>query len=179
MSLFIPVLLGTTRDGRLSERAAAAVLAHGQTMPGLETQLVDPRELNLPDDGKTFRDPVYSDILARADGLFIVTPEYNHSFPPSIKRMLDSEGRELYAMKPVAIAGVSDGRWGGTRVIEALLPVLRTLDMYISARDVHFAVAPELFDSKGGLADEQVETEIAKAWDALVQKARVLQAGRS
>src|SRR5689334_836008 len=91
--LFIPVLLGTTRPKRESIKAAKLVASVGKTIEEIEIQLVDPSEYNFPFDGNDpeNKDPRYSELTKRADGFFIVTPEYNHSFPGSLKRMLDSE----------------------------------------------------------------------------------------
>jgi NAD(P)H-dependent FMN reductase len=128
----IAVLCGTKREGRKSIYAAEWVAAKGRELAGVEIVLVDPRDITLPPDGapEDGTDPKYSEITARADAFFIVTPEYNHGYPSSIKRLLDSEYGN-YNRKPVALAGVSNGPWGGTRVVETLLPVLRTLGLAV------------------------------------------------
>ena len=64
----------------------------------------------------------------RADGLVIVAPEYNHGYPGILKHALDTNLKE-YIHKPVGLCGVSAGGFGGTRVIESLLPVMRELGM--------------------------------------------------
>src|SRR5581483_10997310 len=114
--LFIPVLLGTTRPKRESLKAARLVESVGKTIKEIEVQLVDPGEYTFPFDGNDpeNKDPRYTELTARADGFFIVTPEYNHSFPGTLKRMLDSE-LENYNHKPVALAGLSDRMFGGVR----------------------------------------------------------------
>src|SRR5487761_1796542 len=124
--LTIAVLAGTTRAQRESIKAAKFVAEIGSKQPEVEIIFVDPKDYNFPGDGNDpeGKDPRYTEITAKADAFFIVTPEYNHSFPGSLKRMLDSE-LQTYNHKPVAFAGVSNGSWGGTRAIESLVPAIR------------------------------------------------------
>src|SRR5690606_42079409 len=89
----IAVILGTKREGRLSENAAKWVAEQGRQREDVEVIYVDPRDFSLPPDGapEDGTDPRYSEITAKADAFYVVTPEYNHSFPSSLKRLLDSE----------------------------------------------------------------------------------------
>jgi len=91
--LQIVVIEGTTRVKRESIHAARLVEAVGKDFDGIEVTFVDPGDFDLPGDGNDpeGKDPKYTAITAKADGFFIVTPEYNHSFPGSLKRLLDSE----------------------------------------------------------------------------------------
>lgn len=176
--LFIPVLLGTIREGRRSEAAAKYIERRLSQREDVETVLVDPRELNLPGDGSDAKDPRYSDITKRADAFFIVTPEYNHSFPSSLKRMLDSEYPN-YKHKPVAIAGVSSGPWGGIRAVESLLPTLRALGLILIQIDVLVTNSKEAFDNEGNPTNEHLETSVDTVIDELVLLAKSLQSARS
>ncbi len=177
--LFLPVLAGTTRSQRLSIHAARLVAEIGETFEDIDTGLVDPMDFDLPGDGNGpgSQDPRFSEIARRADGFFIVTPEYNHSLPGSLKRMLDSEYAN-YAHKPVAFAGVSSGPWGGVRAIEALVLTTRQMGLIPSRKDVQFPKVRELFDENGVLQDDRYRTRIASAWTELIWLARVLKAGR-
>src|SRR5436190_805064 len=120
--LYLPVLAGTTRAQRRSIWVARLVTEIGAGLPDVETELIDPQDFTFPGDGNDpeGKDARYTAITERADGFFIVTPEYNHSFPGSLKRMLDSELKN-YIHKPVAYCGVSEQQWGGVRAIEALV----------------------------------------------------------
>ena len=65
----------------------------------------------------------FANKIEKADGVIMVTPEYNGSYPASLKNVIDL----LYAAwykKPVALATVSDGAFGGTQVMMALQQVL-------------------------------------------------------
>jgi len=112
--LFLPILLGTTRRGRESENAAKWLFAKMQERQEIETQLFDVRDFDLPRDdygteiGERF--PEWRDALIRADGLVIVTPEYNHGYSGALKSVLDLLLKE-YIHKAVAFVGISAGPW--------------------------------------------------------------------
>lgn len=177
--LFVPVLVGTKREQRLSIDAARFVAEVGDSIENVETFLVDPNDFNFAGDGNDpeGKDPKYTEIVQRADAFFIVTPEYNHSFPGTLKRMLDSELR-LYIHKPVALAGVSNGQWGGVRAIESLLSPLRTMGLVTTFTDMQFPKVQELLDENGNLTKPEYRDYTLKAWTELVWMAEVLKNGR-
>ena len=177
--LCIPVLLGTTRPGRKS--ALVAQLIHSVVLEktDIESILVDPLNLNFSLDGNAASEenPHYHDITARADGFIIVTPEYNHSFPGSLKRMLDSE-YDNYAKKPALLAGVSSEMFGGARAVEALIPVLRKLGLVTLPSDLLFPNVSALFDENGSLIDDAYLARIHTAISTLTWMAQTLKWGR-
>lgn len=177
--LYIPVLAGTSREQRKSIWAARLVEEVGKTCEEIETELVDPKDFNFPGDGNDpeGKDPRYTAITERADGFFIVTPEYNHSFPGSLKRMLDSELKN-YIHKPVAFAGVSSGQWGGVRAIEALVSTVREMGLVATFTDTQFPKVQELFDEDGTLLNDSYREYAKGAWQELIWMARVLKEGR-
>jgi NAD(P)H-dependent FMN reductase len=163
----------------MSIHAARLVEAVGKRQKGVEITFVDPEDFNFPGDGNDpeGKDPRYTEITAKADGFFIVTPEYNHSFPGSLKRMLDSELKN-YIHKPVAFAGVSSQRWGGVRAIEALVSTVREMGMVATFTDVHFPMVETLFDADGGLEDPAYERYVERSYDELVWMAKTMRWGR-
>ena len=177
--LFIPVILGTPRQGRWSEHAARFV--HGQLarMPGVETELVDVRELPLPGTGagEDIKIPAFSELCMRADAFVIVAPEYNHGYPGPLKHALDTNLKE-YIHKAVGICGVSAGSFGGTRVIENLLPVMRELGLVNIFWDVNFSGVQKLFDADGNILDPAYVRRVEKFAKELIWMAKVLRAGR-
>src|ERR1700683_3282905 len=177
--LYLPVLAGTTREQRKSIFAARLVEEVGKTFEEVETELVDPKDFNFPGDGNDpeGKDPKYTDITAKVDAFFVVTPEYNHSFPGSLKRMLDSE-LEYYIHKPVAFAGCSSQRWGGVRAIEALVLTTRELGLATTFTDMHFPQVEKLFDAEGNLTDPAYRNYIAKSYQELIWMGQTLKWGR-
>ncbi len=178
----IAVLEGTTRAQRRSIMASHYVAEFGRTLPGVEIIFVDPNDFNFPGDGNDpeGKDPRYTEITARADAFFIVTPEYNHSFPGSLKRMLDSELAN-YNHKPVAFAGVSDGNWGGTRAVESLVPAIRETGLVVLAWDVFFPRVQDIFDESGTMKPEfeaRYAKNLHKLYDELIWMARLFKQAR-
>jgi NAD(P)H-dependent FMN reductase len=179
-ALSIPVLLGTPRQGRLSEHVARLMVHEASTRDDVHSQLIDVRELPLvtTDAGEQTKDPHFSDTIMHADGLIIVAPEYNHGYPGMLKHALDSNLKE-YIHKPVGLCGVSAGGFGGTRVVENLLPVMRELGLVSIFWDVNVSSAGKAFDASGELLDEALPRRIRKFLDELVWMGRVLRAGRN
>src|SRR5262245_2240948 len=177
--LFIPVIIGTVRKGRMSEPAARTVHRQVSTWPGVESALIDVATLPLATDdaGEVIRLPEFSDAMKRADAIVIVSPEYNHGYSGMLKHLLDS-CLEEYIHKAVGIVGVSAGPWGGTRVIENLLPVLRELGLVTIFWDVQFAHVRKAFDEHGELHDPAQLKRIDKFLAELVWMARTLRHGR-
>ena len=180
-NLVIAVLAGTTRVQRQSFNAAKLVAEVGRRLEGVEIILVDPEDFNFPGDGNDpeGKDPRYTEVTAKADAFFIVTPEYNHSFPGSLKRMLDSELKN-YVHKPVALAGASDGHWGGVRAVEALVNTVREMGLVVTYSDVYFPNVDKAFVD-GKLAPdlvEQYDKSITKAYSELIWMAQALKSAR-
>src|SRR5712664_1289952 len=177
--LFIPVILGTARKGRASENVAKFVFNEVQKREGVETELIDIRELAFPvdDAGEQIKDAKFSATIERADGLVIVTPEYNHGYPGLLKHVLDSNLKE-YIHKAVGICGVSAGGLGGTRVIENLLPVMRELGLVTIFWDGNFSSVQNLVDATGRLQDPVYLKRTDKFLKELVWMAKVLRYGR-
>src|ERR1044072_6238977 len=177
--LFIPVILGTARKGRASENIAKFVVEEVKKREGVESELIDIRELAFPidDAGESIKDSAFSNLMMRADGLVIVTPEYNHGYPGLLKHVLDTNLKE-YIHKAVGVCGVSAGPFGGARVIEHLLPVVRELGLVAIFEDVNFGSVGKLFDQQGNLLDENYLRRLDKFLNEMIWMARVLRHGR-
>jgi NAD(P)H-dependent FMN reductase len=176
--LFIPIVLGTARKGRRRAFAAQAVLERVRTRAGVETELIDVAAMHLPSDdaGEQIKDPVFAEKMTRADALILVTPEYNHGYPGLLKHLLDSCLKE-YIHKAVGIVGVSGGPWGGTRVVENLLPVMRELGLVTIFWNVNFTNSYRTLE-EGKLVDPSYGPRIEKFLAELVWMAKTLRYGR-
>lgn len=104
--------------------------------------------------------------LAGADGLLLVTPEYNNGIPGVFKNAIDwmsrGEGLALFAGKPVAVIGASPGGFGTTQAQTHWLPVLRTLKTrpWWDGR-LMVSRAGGLFDADGNLTDDKIRAQLA------------------
>lgn len=179
-SFFIPIILGTARAGRYSEKAARFVFDEIKKREGTETELIDVRDYRQPATDDTGESEVAKKILPaleRADGFIIVSPEYNHGYPGELKMFLDmSDGQ--YKKKPIAICGVSEGTIGGARMMEQLRNVVLDLGATPILAAVYFAKVEELFNAEGKIMDDTYHARVEKLLNELVWYAKALKAGR-
>lgn len=178
--LFIPVILGTSRQGRQSEHVARFLIEQIAARPDVETELIDIRTIPIATDdaGEPLKDPQFSALMQRADGLIIVVPEYNHGYPGLLKHILDTCLKE-YIHKAVGLCGVSAGAFGGTRVIQNLLPVMRELGLVTIFSDLNFGNVQKLFDEAGNLIDKaSYVRRLDQFMQELTWMSTVLQYGR-
>ena len=175
----IPVILGTTRKGRMSAHAARFVAHELGKREDVVTELIDISELPLPvdDAGEGVKDSRFSAAMTAADAIVIVAPEYNHSFPGLLKHVLDSCLKE-YIHKAAGVVAVSAGTFGGTRVVEHFLPVLRELGLVPIFWDVNFGNVSAVFDERGRLLDQAFVRRTDKFLQELVWMAKTLRYGR-
>src|SRR3989338_3025803 len=111
--MFIPVILGTAREGRQSEKVAALVFKEAGRV--FDTELVDVRDFRISATDNTQKSALakkLSEKAERADGFIIVSPEYNFSYPGELKMMLDMLYQQ-YEKKQVGFCVVSAGNFGG------------------------------------------------------------------
>jgi len=162
----------------MSEHAARVVHAQLATRPRVETQLLDVATIPIRTDdaGEQAKDPAFSEAMNRADALVLVAPEYNRGYPGLLKHVLDTNLHE-YIHKAVGVVGVSSGIFGGARVIENLLPVLRELGLVTIFWDVNFNNVRARFDEDGVLVDDSF-LSIDKFLDELIWMAETLRHGR-
>lgn len=157
------VVIASTREGRFGPTVARWFMNAAASRDDLELDLVDLVDADLPtaytrDISPTTRQ--FVDRIRNADAVVIVTPEYNHSFPASIKQAIDLSG-PAWARKPVAFVSYG-GLSGGLRAVEALRVVLAEVRATTVRDTVSFHQFP--FD-EAGVPDDPVAT--AKAAEAL------------
>src|SRR5438045_7524378 len=172
--VFLPVVIGTPRQGRLTEPAAKFVFGEVSKRSDIKTEMIDIRKIpiRMDDAGEALKDSQFCATVQRADGLIIVAPEYNHSFPGLLKHVLDTNLKE-YIHKAVGVCGVSAGPFGGARMIQSLLPVLRELGLVIIFSDVYFGTAGKLFDpATGEMKDPAYSGRVDEILNELLCRAR-------
>jgi chromate reductase len=122
---------------------------------------------------------VLKDAIADADGLLLVTPEYNNSIPGVFKNAIDwlsrpdSDIKRVFGGRPVAVIGASPGGFGTILSQEAWLPVLRTLraDFWAGGR-LMVSRASTVFNQDGTLADQKIEEQLRKYLEGFTAYAR-------
>jgi NAD(P)H-dependent FMN reductase len=113
-----------------------------------------------------------------ADAFVVVTPEYNHGYPASLKQAIDLP-REQWQAKPVAFVSYG-GIGGGLRAVEQLRQVFAELHAYTIRDTVSFHNYGELFDRSGQLIDPSGPNAGAKVLlDRLTWWASALRSARN
>jgi NAD(P)H-dependent FMN reductase len=159
----IAVIISTTRAGRFADKPAHWVQQRLVSTDGVEVDLIDLREhllphFDVPAPARTQRDyPIpeaarFGGRIDRADGFIILTAEYNHGYPATLKNAMDHTFVE-WRRKPVAFVGW--GGVGGARAIEQLRMVTVEFEMAPLRHAVHILpdlmvaarAAPEPFDA--------------------------------
>jgi NAD(P)H-dependent FMN reductase len=191
MMSVISVIVGSTREGRFSEKPAHWILRHLQSRDGVKGQLLDLRDFPMPffDEPVTpatpGRPPYDNDVVQRwaaavgaSDGYVFVTPEYNFGPPAVLKNAIDWVYSE-WRRKPVSF--VSWGSTAGSRAVQQLREIVVELQLAPLRASVHIPVSTlwahfQAGDVEAGLAelDAAANTMI----DDLLWWTTVLAAGR-
>ena len=173
--LNIPIILGTNRQGRQSEKVAKAIEVYIKENSLCETHIIDVRDFDLPNDdyGPSLKEkfPEFVESIEKADGFVVISPEYNHSFSGSLKSLMDICYDE-YNNKAVGIVGVSQGAFGGARAIESLQTYLKALGLKMTKKDLAVTNATEELG-------ENFSERVRGFLDELLPLAKVLQVLRS
>lgn len=153
--LKIIVICGSIREERMSIYPAKLIVEELKKMD-VDAELVDLKKLKLPlYDGKSHNKNV--DIWLKknkdADGLVIVTPEYNNTFSSAIKNAIEYLDDEI-EFKPVGLVGVSSGNFGGIRALMQLSPILRDFNAIDIPAQLYFPKVNELFNKNGKINDD-------------------------
>lgn len=150
----VAVIIGSSRQGRFGPTVARWFIARAGARADVVLDVLDVAELGLSVVHPAHRGPqeqAYAARLERADAFVIVTPEYNHGYPASLKHAIDLAKLE-WSAKPVAF--VSYGAVaGGLRAVEQLRQVFAELHCATIRDTVSFHDAWELFDEDGQLAE--------------------------
>ena len=123
----VPVLIGTRRIGRRSERVARFVLNGLALRDGIEASLIDLADVEVPllrgrpDESASPPEnfPAFQDKIAESHGLVIVPPEYKGGYPGTLKNAFDHLKAGIFRRKAIGIVTVSSGNLGGVSCLRA------------------------------------------------------------
>ncbi len=158
------IILGTTRQGRHTEKLAKWALDKASKMPDIEAELLDLKDYPMP----FFEEPAsprfnpdrnpnsvakkWLNKLLEKDAFIVVTPEYNHSIPGVLKNALDYLDWQV-SKKPFAI--ISHGSAGGARAAGHLKHIISEIRGVVISTNVTLTMrVSEIFDENGTLAEE-------------------------
>ena len=157
------IILGSSRQGRKGEVVANWVKNQVGQDGRFEIDFVDTQILNLPffneplspfgmrDAGQDYTHPegkAWAQRVAQADGVILITPEYNHGYPGVLKNTLDWVGPE-WVDKPVAFVSYSYRLTGGALAVEQLRSVVTELGLIQVANAIHIPRVSEAFKPDG------------------------------
>lgn len=182
LQLYIPIILGSTRRGRQSDKPARWIERRLRDTGRCEVELLDLAVFDFPimEERLTMRDDPppraqeFSDKLRRADAIVIVTPEYNSGYPGVLKNTLDYFYTEYYR-KPFGVVTVSGGGFGGITCFQSLLTVLQKVRGIVPAH-LPVSTVQKTFDPEGNLADPSYEKRATVFIDELLWYAEALKA---
>ena len=184
----IGIVIGSTREGRFSERAAAWFHKIAARRVDLSFEIIDLRDYPMP----FFDEPAspawmapknqvaerWATKLAELDGIVFVTPEYNHGYSAVLKNALDYAFQQ-FNRKPAAFVGY--GGVGAARAIEQLRMVAVELQMAPIPKSVNIGMTEFLGVWQQGkdFADfPHLEQAATALLDDLSWWSRTLQSGR-
>jgi NAD(P)H-dependent FMN reductase len=184
----LAVIVGSVREGRFGPTVANWFVGQARRREDLDVNVIDLAEVPLPMVLPEFGSApspeaaraleILTPQLAAADAFVVVTPEYNHSFPASLKNVIDWHGRQWHA-KPVGFVSYG-GLSGGLRAVEQLRLVFAELHA-VGIRDtVSLHGAWSQFDEEGAPTSPEGCNGAAKIMlDQLTWWTRTLSEGRA
>jgi len=173
------VIPGSWRTG--SYNAALARAAVASAPAGCEARLTSIRDIPLYDGdveaaGVPLPVQALKEAVVAADGVLLVTPEYNNSIPGTFKNAIDwlsrppQDAARIFRNRPFGLIGATPGM-GGTRLSQAAwLPVLRTLGTQLwTGTPLYVAGAGKVFDAEGTLIDSKVKELLTRYMQGLTE----------
>jgi len=184
--LYIPIILGGTHRIRRSVMVAQYVIERFRRMPGVETELHDVLEPDLPSRGDrprvrreiSARLPELGVALQRADGIVVVTPEEKDGYPGALKAALDDLLPE-YRRKPFGFVTVSSGGFGGVYCLAQLRLITLGMGAFPIPASLPISRVEEAFDEEGRLLEPAIERRTRAFVDEMVWYAEAISARRA
>jgi NAD(P)H-dependent FMN reductase len=178
----IVILSGTNRPGSNTRKVAARLEAIYRAL-GVEFQLLDlaemPPEIFSPASyaAKPAGFAKFTDAILAADGLVVVTPEYNGGVPGVLKYFIDMlPFPESFERRPVCFVGLAAGIWGALRPVEQLQAIFGYRNAYLYHERVFLPGIGKMLDADGRFGHAEMEKRLeaqAAGFVAFVEKLRV------
>src|ERR1043166_2946267 len=148
----IVVINGSVRPGNYTAKASAYVVDELHKNPHVSVDLVNPADLQLPFPGTDSNSAVtktLQDMVRRATGVVLATPEYHGSFSSVMKLVIENLGfPSALAGKPVALLGVAAGVIGAIKSLEHLRGVVSHVGGIALPLPISIPHVTEVFDAQ-------------------------------
>lgn len=169
----IIILSSSVRIGRKSNRVASFFMDYIKENNIADVELADLDSYNFPifeERLKFQKEPAanlleFAEKIKAADGVLIVSPEYNGGYPASIKNAIDVLVEE-WKHKPVAISSVSAGPFAGNNMISSLQFCLWKLGALTVPALFPVATVEKSYDENGVPADKEATEKRAQKFIA-------------
>jgi NAD(P)H-dependent FMN reductase len=156
--LNISIISSSVRIGRKSHRVALYLKKYLEEKNLASVKILDLARYNFPlfdERLQSQKSPAaevieFAEQIKSADGIIIVTPEYNGGYPASLKNAIDLLYKE-WDHKPVAISTVSEGSFGGAQIITSLQFSLWKMKAWTIPAMLPVPEVTEAFDENGNL----------------------------
>ncbi len=165
----IAIISGSVRIGRNSHRIALFFKKYIEEHKLATVELLDLMEYQFPifeERLKALKNPStsvleFAEKIKAADGVIIVTPEYNGGYPASLKNAIDLLYPE-WKRKPIALATASNGQFGGAQVMTSLVFSLWKIGAWVVPAMYPGPKVQEAYDEHGTPTDPEATEKRAK-----------------
>jgi chromate reductase len=164
----IVIISGTNRPASNTRKVTARVEAGYQAL-GVKTQVLDltemPPEIFAPTSyaEKPAGFKKFTDAILAADGVVIVTPEYNGGVPGVLKYFIDMlPFPESFEQRPVCFVGLAMGIWGALRPVEQLQAIFGYRNALIYPERVFMPGIGKLLDASGQFVSDDIPKRLDK-----------------
>ncbi len=175
----IQIILGSTRQGRYSDKVANATLDSLKDQKNVSFEVIDLKSWDLP----FFDSPIspsrgkiedikvqkFTNKIKEANGYIIITPEYNHSYPAVLKNALDYIYHEWNG-KPVMVIGYSAGKKGGVYATNHLKDVFKELKFVQLSDVVNIPSIHQKIGKDFKFLDENIIKQVKLLFEELINK---------
>jgi NAD(P)H-dependent FMN reductase len=170
----ISIVSSSVRKGRKSHHVALYLKNYLTEKHLASVEILDLKEYSFPVftealKNQTLPTPEVLDFAGKirsADGIIIVTPEYNGGYPASLKNVIDLLYDEWHG-KPISIATVSAGDFGGTQALVSLQFSLWKIGAWTVSNVFQVAKVEKAFDEMGNAIDKNTSDPLV---DIFVKK---------
>ncbi|MEV7197128.1 NAD(P)H-dependent oxidoreductase [Streptomyces sp. NPDC093510] len=186
-ALRVAVVVGSTREGRFAPVVTQWIKGHLDQRDDMDVDVVDLAETPLPTVLPAFGQPpapgttealaLVTPRLAAADAFVFITPEYNHSYPASLKNAIDWHNEQFHA-KPIGFVSYG-GLSGGLRAVEHLRVVMAELHATTIRNTVSLHNAWGQFGEGGQSSDPASDSAVKVMLDQLAWWAQALRDAKS
>ena len=167
----IIILSSSVRTGRKSHRVAMYIAQYLRENQIAEAEILDLYELQFPVFSERLQylanppaDVVkFSRDISNADGVIVVTPEYNGGYPAALKNVVDLLYPE-WKRKPIGIATVSAGAFGGSQVGPSLAFIFLKIGALVTPAVFRVPKVQDAYDEKGKPADKEATDKRLKVF---------------